>query len=490
MSLVLSRCPSTQEQVRKNLRKTRPDLAALLESESASVAVLRDILVRGPYPGIGTGDPDLYKAFSWRFVALSCRDMGRIGVVLPRSMLSEKGGTEFRLSLLTKASLHVTFLVNNAKWVFPEVHPQYTVCLTEITLNDAGGLTVGLAGPYSSLQRFVSRPASDGVRFPNAEVASWTDTAAFPLLPAEESAAVFAHLRQSPRLDTNDHKTWRARPYTELHSTHDKPLMVLREEPPDTGLLARVQGESFDLWDSDKGTYYAWCNPKKIVKHLLAKRSETRRNSKSPFFEFIHRPSSWFNEESSLACNAPRITWRKVTRSTDSRTVRCALVPPRVLLSDSALSFLWPRGEERDEAYLLGVLSSLVLDWYARRFVEVNLNFFVMNPFPIPRPDRDNPLWQRTVALAGRLACPDKRFAKWAKAVGVECGKLDAAEKDDMIAELDAVVAHLYGLTEPHLRHIFETFHEGWDYQPRLTAVLAHYKAWAGKVQNGEKRPT
>ena len=92
------------------------------------------------------------------------------------------------------------------------------------------------------------------------------------------------------------------------------------------------------------------------------------------------------------------------------------------------------------------------------------------------------PLWQRTVTLAGRLACPDKRFAKWAKAVGVECGKLDATEKDDMIAELDAVVAHLYGLSESHLMHIFETFHEGWDYQPRLTAVLKHYKAWAGKA--------
>lgn len=64
----------------------------------------------------------------------------------------------------------------------------------------------------------------------------------------------------------------------------------------------------------------------------------------------------------------------------------------------------------------------------------------------------------------------------------MEHGKLDVAEKDNMIAELDAVVAHLYGLTEPQLTHIFETFHEGWDYRPRLNAVLTHYKAWAGKA--------
>ncbi|MHB1465053.1 MAG: hypothetical protein ACYCXU_08065 [Thermoleophilia bacterium] len=51
-----------------------------------------------------------------------------------------------------------------------------------------------------------------------------------------------------------------------------------------------------------------------------------------------------------------------------------------------------------------------------------------------------------------------------------------------MICELDAVAAHLYGLSEQHLRHIFETFHEGWDYTTRLTAVLEHYRAWSKKL--------
>lgn len=82
--------------------------------------------------------------------------------------------------------------------------------------------------------------------------------------------------------------------------------------------------------------------------------------------------------------------------------------------------------------------------------------------------------------LAGRLACPDDHFAVWAAAVG--CGPLAADEKENVIHELDAVVAHLYGLTEPQLVHIFEIFHEGWDYEDQLSAVLGHYDAWKGKV--------
>ena len=44
--------------------------------------------------------------------------------------------------------------------------------------------------------------------------------------------------------------------------------------------------------------------------------------------------------------------------------------------------------------------------------------------------------------------------------------------------ELDAVVAHLYGLTEAQLVHVFETFHEGWDFRERLDAVLGHFRSW------------
>ena len=51
-----------------------------------------------------------------------------------------------------------------------------------------------------------------------------------------------------------------------------------------------------------------------------------------------------------------------------------------------------------------------------------------------------------------------------------------------MIFELDAVVAHLYGLSKDQLIHVYETFHQGWDYESRLDATLLHYKDWANKL--------
>ena len=77
----------------------------------------------------------------------------------------------------------------------------------------------------------------------------------------------------------------------------------------------------------------------------------------------------------------------------------------------------------------------------------------------------------------------DERFEEWAAKVDVEYGPPGDEEKEDVIAELDAVVAHLYGLTERELIHIFETFHEGWDYTLRLNAVLEHCRHWAERTE-------
>lgn len=106
------------------------------------------------------------------------------------------------------------------------------------------------------------------------------------------------------------------------------------------------------------------------------------------------------------------------------------------------------------------------------------MSVFVFDPLPVPRPPADYLLRHRAIELAGRLASLAGRFAAWAKEAGIAWDLLALDDKEDMIHQLDAAVAHLYGLTEKHLVHIFETFHEGWDYDVRLHATLKHFREW------------
>ena len=84
------------------------------------------------------------------------------------------------------------------------------------------------------------------------------------------------------------------------------------------------------------------------------------------------------------------------------------------------------------------------------------------------------------VEIAGRLASPDERFADWAANVGVSVGSVSSeAEKQDLIHELDACVARLYGLDEDDLAVLYATFHANTDYSERHAAVLEHFRRLA-----------
>ena len=48
------------------LRRSRPDLEPIYQSEINRNNRTRAVLMAGPYPGIGKSHPDLYKAFAWR----------------------------------------------------------------------------------------------------------------------------------------------------------------------------------------------------------------------------------------------------------------------------------------------------------------------------------------------------------------------------------------------------------------------------------------
>lgn len=235
-------------------------------------------------------------------------------------------------------------------------------------------------------------------------------------------------------------------------------------------------GRSFNIWCPDTGRYYAAVDSANITDYLQEKREVGHRTITSVFSEM---PESWIIDKQTLPCYYPRIAFRGVTNATNNRTVIVALIPPRVVITHQAAYLLWPAGSRLDEAYLLGILSSMILDWYARRIVSTYFSFYVFESLPIPDADPGHSVTRRVVEISGRLAAVDERFAEWAAEVGVPVGTLQKdPEREDAIAELDACVALLYGLDENDLQIIYDTFHDKTDHSKRHAAVLAHFRRW------------
>jgi hypothetical protein len=89
--------------------------------------------------------------------------------------------------------------------------------------------------------------------------------------------------------------------------------------------------------------------------------------------------------------------------------------------------------------------------------VETHVTNGILNALPVPDPGRHA---DRIIALAGRLSFADDRYARFAERAKVEGWPLRPDDRQAAEAEIDALVAHAYGLTEEDLRVIFEDFNE------------------------------
>ena len=165
---------------------------------------LRKWLLGGPYPGMGTGDPDLYKAFCWRFWHLTTANGGHIGVVLPRSAVAAKGSTKFRKTIFNQSSCaDVTILRNRRGWVFDDIAHQYTIALLCLVRDKREKTSISLRGPYTCKDGFNKGIQSPEIQLNLRDVLKWNDTASLPLLPDSNTLSVFAQIRKAPRLDLN-----------------------------------------------------------------------------------------------------------------------------------------------------------------------------------------------------------------------------------------------------------------------------------------------
>ncbi|AXV09964.1 hypothetical protein DVS28_b0194 (plasmid) [Euzebya pacifica] len=446
------------------LARSRPDLVAGYEQEVSDMEAIRATLHAGPYPGMETGDPDLYKAFAWRFWHL-LRLGGRTGVVLPRGAIAMLGSQAWRQELLDHGALEqIVQLTNKGGWVFDGVEPRYTVAFNVLRRNPLGTVTdLRLYGPYDNRMDYDTGIAGPGAVVPTDELRKWTQAASVPLMASERHAEVFRVLRR--------HRKVAELPFAyirELDATNDKKHMILNPGAT-TGLWEVWKGSSFDIWQPGTGEVYAYADPAYMTEVLEKKRTRSR-NMKI-------MPPAWRTDPDTLPVLNYRIAFRDIARATDSRTMRACLIPPEKPLTNKAPYLLRSdKATVQDEAYLLGVLCTRVFDWQARCTVETNVNKYVLDDFAVPWPTNpDHPGRRRVVEIATRLAAQTPDYTEWAKPLGHEPEPVSAADTAELLVELDATVARLYGLTRDDLTHLYATFHPTGGHEAFGQKVIAHF---------------
>ena len=270
--------PVAQRRARINsLEHSRPDLAAEYKDERQRTKDYK-VLLRATFPRLGSGNTDLYKAFSWANYAL-IREGGRLGTVLPRSAVADAGMANWRTEIIREREreskshrMSISTLINNRGWVFDGIHNSYTVALVVVTRSSRwqpvstpasghsrawtgvipslsssptgghSGLTRGggfeeqgqeplvaiYPGPANSLSHFVEIVSAGPETVPVSEFTRWSNNGAFPQIPSREAFRVWRKMKQHQRFtpatsSPPPRRRWRLRPVQgDFNSTTDR----------------------------------------------------------------------------------------------------------------------------------------------------------------------------------------------------------------------------------------------------------------------------
>jgi hypothetical protein len=451
----------------ETLIEERPDLAKEIETEKRSNDTLRDFILSSNMTGIGSAHLDLFATFAWRNWQLLRRD-GKCGIVLPRTAHTGSSLSDWRKNIIENGTFDlVTFLVNTSGWIFDGVHGQYGVGLTIFSKTKSS--TISLAGPFSNKQDFISNDVNSN-QITKLEFLSWSPTAAFPMLPTVESVSILLQMRKNPCLSNHPHFEYQP---VQGDCNVTASSKDISDKPSKRFTYPVLMGSAYNLWNPSFGEPYGYVDSS-FITDLLSRAKRGSSTSRSAY------SGAKVVSIKDLALSNSRIAFRLITNQTNTRTGIFCLIPPGVVLGHGSPYLHRRKGDAKTDAFLIGVLSSIPFDWYARRWVEINFTFELLKPMPIPAFDSKDKKVLKLIELSAKLAFRNEKYSEWIKELGLNLKLLSSSvDITDDVAEIDAIVSILYGLSMEQVAHIFENFHRGWNYAQRLEKVKFFYRKWS-----------
>ena len=395
-------------------------------------------------------DVNLYKLFVERSFHL-LRPGGHCGIVIPNGLYKDMGATGLRNMLFDQTRIDSMVSLSNEKFIFEEVHHSFGLLFLTFT---KGGATDTLRATFRinpreaiKAEQFTSfvEDAGNFLEISVGLIRSLSpETASVMEFKCQRDIEIAKKMLAFPALGAQVVGKWNFALTREFDMTNDSALF---QTAPGDGRLPLYEGKMIHQFESAKAAPRYWVDAKQGRAALLGRTADTGQTM--PYQRY-------------------RFAYRAIARNTDSRTLIASILPKDSFYGHSLNAAREPV-DEAVHLYFLAVLNGLAFDYILRQMVSSNLTMFFIYQCPVPRLDRADAHFGLIVHRAARLICTTPEFDDLAKTVGLKkastgsarteaYGATDPAERARLRAELDGLVAHLYGLTETEFAHILGTF--------------------------------
>ena len=412
-----------------------------------------------------SGKSNLYKLFTEQCHNL-LRPGGHCGVVLPSGIYTDRSSKQLRKMLFDKIEVSGLFGFENRKAIFEGVHRSFKFVVLTFR---KGGRTKAFPAAFMrhDVRELADFPNENTVRI-DTELLGRTSpaTLSVPEFKSALDVRIAEKLLRFPLLGDKLPDAWNVKLSLEFMLNIDSDLF---HREPGPGRLPLYQGMM--IWQFEHG-YAApryWIDEAEGRKRILGKRG--------------------VDEGQTLDYQKYRLGYRQVSASTNERTFISSVIPrlsfacdtvPVASIAGDSLS-----GHDYQIRLLLcSIWNSLVVDFLARQRITNHLNHFFVYQLPVPRLNQGDRFFDWIVRRAAQLICTTPNFDELAAEVGLGShhnGVTDPVGRAKLRAELDGIIAHIYGLTEEDFSHVLSTFPLV-DESVKTAALQAWHDVADGKV--------
>jgi Putative DNA-binding domain len=401
-------------------------------------------------------DINLYKLFVEQCFNL-LRTGGECGIVIPSGIYTDLGTKQLREMLFSQTKVTGLFCLENRKTIFEGVHKSFKIVVLTFKKD---GITTDFPSAFmrldvDELQRF---PSADSLQISIELVRKLSpDSLSVMEFKNEGDIRIAEKMLQFPLLGEQIKGKWNLRLSQEIHMTNDSHLF--KNEPGD-GFVPLVQGNMFHQFQHNFALPKYYIDLDEGRSEIIGKIEDIDQKLSYQDYRLVHR---------------------RIGRNTDQRSLIACVLPRNRFCADTAqtVKTILPY---TTTVFITAIFNSFVADYEMRKRITAHLDMHFMYSLRVPRSQIGDKYFTDIVQRAAKLICTAPEFDELAREVGLNShreGVTDETQRAQLRAELDGIIAHLYGLTEAEFAYILTTF----SIVPEAVkqAALAAYHTFAPK---------
>jgi type I restriction-modification system DNA methylase subunit len=373
------------------------------------------------------------------------RDDCECGIVVPSGIYTDLGTKQLREMLFSRTKVTGLFCLENRKAIFEGVDSRFKIAVLTFEKN---GTTKEFPSAFmrldvNELQRF---PSEESLRIDVDMVRKLSpESLSVMEFKNEVDIRIAEKMLEFPLLGEKIEGKWNLSLKQEFNMTSDSHLF---QQQPGKGKLPLYEGKMIHQFTHQWGKPKYWIDEKEARQNLLKKKTETQQV---------------------LNYQKYRLAFREIARNTDIRSFMATLLPKNVFANHKLMLSNLETSEttQQELLYICSLLNSYICDFMIRQRVTTSISMFMFYQTPVPRltkGDRGSVAerhFTEIVQRAAKLICTTSEFDQLAQDVGLDSHKngiTDETQRAQLRAELDGIIAHLYGLTEEEFKYILTTF--------------------------------